>query len=164
MASSRPSTGPRHLDQVEKAGEVAFRDYAAGWLASRRVKGEPLAERTVAGYQDLLDRFLLDTFGDKMLREISRTQVKRWYDEHRPRDADLRARAYSLLRAVLATAVDDEVLMANPAASAAPARSTGSTRSSPPRWPSWLRSPRPCQPATGCSCSWLRSARCASES
>ncbi len=94
---------------------VAFEDYAARWLDRRRVKGRPLAARTLAGYQDLLDRFLLPTFASSPVHTIEREQVERWYDRCAPGHPTYRARAYGLLRAVLASAVDEGHLAANPA-------------------------------------------------
>ena len=41
---------------------VTFSDYAERWLAKRKVKGRPLAARTLSNYHDVLDRFILGTF------------------------------------------------------------------------------------------------------
>ena len=40
-------------------GRAPFATTPSAWLADRKVKGRPLAERTRAGYRDLLDRFIL---------------------------------------------------------------------------------------------------------
>ena len=46
-------------------------DYAPRWLAGRKVQGRPLAERTRDHYQDLLDRFILPTFADVALKDVT---------------------------------------------------------------------------------------------
>ena len=94
---------------------TSFGDFAARWLDTRKVKGRALAERTREGYEDLLDRFILDTFGAKALHAITRDDVDRWYDRTAVNSPTYRARAYSLLRTILASAVDDGHLVVNPA-------------------------------------------------
>jgi len=94
---------------------ISFEDYAARWLAHRKVKGRELADRTRDGYQDLLDRFILPTFATQPVHSISREQVEKWYDRLPADKATYRAKAYSLLRTILASAVDDEYLSVNPA-------------------------------------------------
>lgn len=86
-----------------------FADYARPWLDDR-----PLRPRTRAGYSALLDRFLLPAFGPLPLPEITPERVRRWYAELGPSRPTQRAHAYSLLRTILASAVRDQVLAANP--------------------------------------------------
>lgn len=100
---------------TEATMAVSFADYAARWLKQRKVKGRPLAERTRSGYRDLLDRFILPTFGHLPVHTITREQVDAWYDRTAADRPTYRARAYSLLRTVLASAVDDGHLGVNPA-------------------------------------------------
>ncbi len=74
------------------------------WLGQRKVKGQPLADRTRDHYQDLLDRFILPRFADVELKHISPESVAQWYDSvDRP---TYQAHAYSLLRAIMRTAAD----------------------------------------------------------
>lgn len=94
---------------------VTFGDYAAAWLPARQVKGRPLADRTREGYTDLLDRFILPTFGHLALHTITRDAVDNWYRKTATDRPTYRARSYSLLRTILATAVDDDYLTVNPA-------------------------------------------------
>jgi integrase len=94
---------------------VTFGDYAERWLANRKVKGRPLADRTREGYQDLLDRFILPTFGARPIHLISRDEVEKWYDHTAVNSPTYRARAYSLLRSILASAMDGGYLAVNPA-------------------------------------------------
>jgi integrase len=94
---------------------VSFAVYAERWLSNRKVKGRPLAARTVSGYNDLLRRFILPTFGHLPLHTITREQVEAWYDHTAVDRPTYRTRAYSLLRSILGSAVDDDYLALNPA-------------------------------------------------
>lgn len=79
--------------------------YAPQWLSERKVKGQPLADRTRDHYLDLLDRFILPTFGHLTLKDISPELVAQWYDTLGERPT-YQAHAYSLLRAIMRTAAD----------------------------------------------------------
>lgn len=93
---------------------VTFRAYAEHWVATRKVKGAPLSPRTRDNYEDALTRLLYPTFGSQRLHTITFEQVEAWYD--RPEHARvMRARAYSLFRTILNSAVDDGHLSKNPA-------------------------------------------------
>ncbi len=94
---------------------VSFADYSQRWLTARRVKGRPLADRTLEGYNDVLDKFILPTFRSLPMHTIDRTTIDHWYDRTATGRPTYRARSYSLLRAILATAVDDGYLDVNPA-------------------------------------------------
>ncbi|MFD1826783.1 MULTISPECIES: tyrosine-type recombinase/integrase [Mumia] len=91
---------------ARSASRLTFGEYAARWLAARKVKGQPLADRTRDHYQDLLDRIILPTFGDIALKDISPELVARWYDAAAPETPTYQAHAYSLLRAIMRTAAD----------------------------------------------------------
>ncbi|GCD88760.1 putative prophage phiRv2 integrase [Nocardioides sp. LS1] len=100
---------------VEATMAVRFDEYVARWLKERRVRGRPLAARTVEGYESLLATYINPTFGKRPVHTITKALVNEWY-KTLPEDKETtRARAYSLLRAILATAVEDEHLTANPA-------------------------------------------------
>jgi integrase len=94
---------------------VTFGDYAKRWLANRKVKGRPLADRTREGYTDLLNRFILPTFGARPIHLIYREEVEKWYDHTAVNSPTYRARAYALLRSILASAMDGGYLAVNPA-------------------------------------------------
>jgi integrase len=87
------------------AAPVTVGDYAPRWLVGRRVKGRPLAERTRDHYQDLLDRFILPTFAEIALRDVTPEAVAEWYDTT-AETPTYQAHAYSLLRAIMRTAAD----------------------------------------------------------
>lgn len=81
-------------------------EYAPRWVAARKVKGRALADRTRDHYTELLDRFILPTFGDVALKAITPEAVTHWYDTAMIGRPTYQAHAYSLLRAILATAAD----------------------------------------------------------
>lgn len=87
------------------AAPVTVGDYAPRWLAGRKVNGRPLAERTRDHYQDLLDRFILPTFADLGLKDVTPKAVAEWYDTAADTPT-YQAHAYSLLRAIMRTAAD----------------------------------------------------------
>lgn len=83
--------------------------YAAVWLAERDLK-----PRTREHYGTLLRRLILPTFGPTPVATITPADVRAWWAGLDPARPTLRAHAYSLLRAILATAVVDDVIVANP--------------------------------------------------
>lgn len=90
-------------------GHRTLGDYSATWLDSRELK-----PRTRLLYRGLLDALILPDLGDAPLDRISPTTVRNWYaglDESTP---TRRAHAYSLLRAIFATAVTDDEVPTNP--------------------------------------------------
>ncbi len=91
-----------------------FAAYSASWLASRTARGSALRPRTREMYQSILDHFLLPEFGDHDLREISPAEVREWYSRTLTNRPTLRAHTYGLLRTILATALSDELIDANP--------------------------------------------------
>lgn len=83
-------------------------DYAPGWLRSRN-----LAERTRDHYRQLLRDHILPTFGDQPLPTITPADVRTWFGDL-DTGPTAQAHAYSLLKAILATAVADDLIAANP--------------------------------------------------
>jgi integrase len=88
---------------------MTFEDYANAWLADRTLK-----PRTRAHYRSLLDRLIVPTFGPFALKAISPEAVRRWHVETGTTRPTLRAHAYGLLRTVLASAAQDQLIPANP--------------------------------------------------
>lgn len=91
---------------------TAFRAYADEWLAARKIR-----PRTRDHYRKLLDQWLYPTFGDQPLSAISPTMVRQWFNRSLGADGrgeTMRAHAYTLLKSVLSTAVDDDVIPSNP--------------------------------------------------
>lgn len=106
LISSGDWTPPADRAADKRLRSQTLGDYAPGWLANRKVKGQPLADRTRDHYQDLLDRFILPWFGDVELKAISPEAVAQWYDTAAADRPTYQAHAYSLLRAILRTAAD----------------------------------------------------------
>lgn len=95
---------------------VTFGSWAESWLANRKVKGQPLADRTRAHYRVLLDRHIYPTFEDLPLKAITPDLVDHWYITVGTGAPTIQAHAYSLLRTILGTAVDRNLIAgANPA-------------------------------------------------
>ncbi|ATO63520.2 site-specific integrase [Mycobacterium avium subsp. hominissuis] len=99
---------------VAQRKKVTFADYADTWLANRHVAGRPIKPRTRAHYRALLDDHLLDNFGDRPLASITTAEVREWHAATLVDRPTLRSHAYSLLRTILASAVDDDLIAANP--------------------------------------------------
>ncbi|MFN0027105.1 MAG: hypothetical protein ACKV2O_07975 [Acidimicrobiales bacterium] len=97
------------IDVDLRGGRRLFAEYAESWLSRRT-----LAVRTYELYGQLLHTHLLPTFGSSPLQRISAEQVERWVVESRPKAPVATAKAYRLLRSILATAVDDTLLSRNP--------------------------------------------------
>ena len=88
---------------------VLFGDYAEIWLKDRELK-----PRTRFDYKSLLEK-QLNPWALVSVKDIRPEMVREWHtslDSTRP---TLRSHSYGLLRAILATAVDDGLLAVNPA-------------------------------------------------
>lgn len=83
--------------------------YAATWLAGREVK-----PRTREGYQYLLDALIVPGLGSLRLSQITPARVRAWYAALDPGKRTQRAHVYSLLKAIMRTAVDEEYVNASP--------------------------------------------------
>ncbi|MGQ5226304.1 tyrosine-type recombinase/integrase [Streptomyces sp. yara] len=93
------------------AGKVPFGAYAAAWVRER-----PLAPRTAELYASLLRLHLAPTFGTMAVADITPAAVRTW---RRARlDAGIGpstvAKAYALLRTIMGTAVEDDLIRRNP--------------------------------------------------
>jgi len=97
------------------AGKVPLADYARRWLDER----PQLRPRTRELYEAQLRRHILPTFGLLALRDLRRPAIRTWYagllSGPRP-GASTAAKCYRLLRSILATAVEDELIPKNPVA------------------------------------------------
>ena len=93
-----------------KAAPVLLRAYADAWLAQR-----PLEDRSREQYEQLLRTHVYPTFGDTAVVYITPADVRTWHAALAERTGPTaRANAYDLLRSILRTAVDDELIAANP--------------------------------------------------
>lgn len=116
LISSGSWTPPEERRAARRLRPLTFGEYAEQWLAGRKVRGRPLADRTRDHYRDLLDKHILPTFADYPIASITHDQVDAWYERTLIERPTMRAHAYSLLRTILGTAVDRGVVKtANPA-------------------------------------------------
>lgn len=91
-----------------------FGTYARTWVSTRRTKKGPIKPRTRSEYLRLLDNVLDATFGPMPIPHITPELVDAWWAKL-PRDNPTQnARAYSLLRSVLNTAVERRLIDRNP--------------------------------------------------
>lgn len=94
---------------ARKAATVpTFGEYAETWVSTRQLK-----PRTQHHYRYLLDKHILPTFGDLTITAITPAAIRAWHSTA-TKAATARAHAYALLKAVLATAVEDELIGSNP--------------------------------------------------
>ena len=94
-------------------GKVRLGDYAARWIAQR----PGLRPRTVDLYSWLLDRYIAPQLGGVPLGKLSTPMIREWRANLLGAgvSVSMAAKSYRLLRAVLATAVEeDKILVRNP--------------------------------------------------
>jgi integrase len=98
-----------------RRGREKLADFAERWLEARTVNGKPLAPMTKQGYRGLLRRNIEPTIGQYAVAEITSSVVRDWYSKVAVNaGGDQAAKSYRLLRAILNTAVDDELIGRNP--------------------------------------------------
>lgn len=85
------------------------RDYADSWLRARSIK-----PRTRSHYRRILDRLILPHLGNVQLSQLTSVQVRSWHADLEPDTPVMNAHAYSLLRSIYLTAVNDELVPASP--------------------------------------------------
>ncbi|MGB7449086.1 MAG: site-specific integrase [Ornithinimicrobium sp.] len=99
----------RRAEIKERLAPPEFAEYARQWLTDRSLK-----PRTREGYEHLLRRYLDPEFGDLPVPDLTPAVVRRWWAGLSPEHPTVNARAYALLRAILSTAVTDELIPTNP--------------------------------------------------
>lgn len=99
----------RRAEIKERLAPPTFGEYARQWLADRSLK-----PRTREGYEHLLRRYLDPEFGDLPVPDLTPAVVRRWWAGLSQDHPTVNARAYALLRAILSTAVTDELIASNP--------------------------------------------------
>jgi integrase len=97
-----------------EAGRVLFKEYAEAWVSER----PDLRPKTVERYEGLVRLHLVPVLGNLAVSEIKEPQVRRW--RKRMIESGVGpvtvAKAYRLLKAILNTAVGDELIKRNPCA------------------------------------------------
>jgi len=92
-----------------EAVDTMFGDYARRWVDDRGLK-----PRTKAHYANLLDKRILPTWESVPLTAITPPAVRAWHASVAPGKATTRAHAYSLVRAIMQTALGDGLIERNP--------------------------------------------------
>ena len=101
----------RGLTFDSRAGKKKFKAYAEEWLEGRR-----LGLMTRETYEDTLKRHVYPTFGHLALNRITPELVRKWNRPLAERIPSTAAKAYRILKAILATAVEDQIIPRNPCA------------------------------------------------
>ena len=91
-------------------GKELFGKYAKRWLEQRH----DLAPRTRDQYRSLQNRHLLPAFGTTPIARIEKSQVRSWHAALAKQSPSVAVSAYRHLKAILNTAVEDEILARNP--------------------------------------------------
>jgi integrase len=96
----------------------ALTDYAPRWVDARLTnRGEPLRPRVRDLYAGQLRLHILPTLGPARLAKLTTPRIRDWHANLRGTDgpgASTAAKCYRLLRSILATAVEDGLIPANP--------------------------------------------------
>jgi integrase len=94
---------------VERSDGVTLRDYGKRWMEQRSLR-----PRTRSLYESLLERLILPELGDSQIVALTPSAIRAWHTGLGADHPTQTAHAYALLHAICATAVQDEVLDANP--------------------------------------------------
>lgn len=103
-------------EEAEQArGLVPFKKYAEGWVTTRTNRdGQLLASRTREEYLRYLDDRLAE-FADRPLARITPKEVRTWYAEQLSTGKKTSVgRQYDFMKSVFKSAVEDELIPANP--------------------------------------------------
>ncbi|MET7785104.1 tyrosine-type recombinase/integrase [Streptomyces sp900116325] len=111
--------------QDPDAGAVDFREYALLWVKERR-----LSQTTEELYRRILRLHILPAFEDVDLDQITAPRVRSWRSERLDATGaeTTVAKSYRLLKAILETAVEDELIRRNPCRIRAAGKETAAER------------------------------------
>jgi len=93
-----------------RRGRTTLGEYATQWLAQRT----DLRPRTKEDYGDILRVHLIPKLGERPLGKLSPADVRAWYAGISAVHPGRARKVYRLLRAILNTAVADEIIVRNP--------------------------------------------------
>ncbi|BDX30932.1 putative prophage phiRv2 integrase [Mycobacterium antarcticum] len=94
---------------IERSDGVTLRVYSDNWLEQRQLR-----PRTKQHYESMLERLILPDLGAIKMVTLTPTRVRQWHTGLGVVHSTRNAHAYALLHAICSTAVQDEVLDANP--------------------------------------------------
>jgi integrase len=101
---------PKRRTKEIVARHITFAEYGQTWIDQRNVK-----PRTRIGYQSLFDNHLTPTLGKVALVHLTPESIRAWHAGLGSTHTRRNSHAYGLLHAILATAVTDQLIPANPA-------------------------------------------------
>lgn len=108
-----PSIRKAEALRATQAETVA--EYADRWLTHRRVRGEPLRASTVIDYERSLRLYIKPYLGERPLGDLTRADIRNWHNNQLRSVQDRpKAKAYAVLRAIMNSAVEDELVDVNP--------------------------------------------------
>lgn len=102
-------TSPAHRARAVQNPEGTLAAYSERWVRNRDLK-----PRTHAHYRSLLDKLILPALGGLPLASITPEVVSDWYGDLDKTRPTLRSHAYSLLRTIIGSAVQDRRIETNP--------------------------------------------------
>jgi integrase len=109
------SPAARAAEKARLEASPLFKDYAEQWVATRRTgKGRPIRESTAAGYRAVIKAHLDPTFGEFKVKDITKEAVRAWYRTLDPTKPRMASKAYGQLRAIMNTAVDEDLVATSP--------------------------------------------------
>ena len=94
---------------IERSDGITLRTYSDRWIEQRNLRPS-----TRAHYESMLNRLILPDLGDAKMVTLTPAKVRQWHAELGVGHPTRNAHCYALLHAICATAVQDEVLDANP--------------------------------------------------
>jgi integrase len=96
-----------------RAGRITFAEYAERWMDQHKDRHRP---RTRDLYAGLLRNHIEPTFADVPVSRITTAAVREWHADKLAHGSapSIAAKSYRLLRTILATAVEDDLLARNP--------------------------------------------------
>jgi integrase len=103
-------TSPEARKEVEVKRRAALQANTVRSFAERYVEGRGLRATTKAGYRQLLASRILPHFGDAPLQSVTLSEIKRWHASLDAGSAASNAAAYRLLRSLLQSAEEEELI------------------------------------------------------
>jgi integrase len=117
---------PAERRSAYDAKTLTLAAYATAWLAERQLK-----PRTAEHYRRLLERFVVPTLGAIRIAALTPAIIRTWYAALDASAPTQRAHTYALVKAICKTAVDDELLAANPCRIAGAGQTKRASRTTP---------------------------------
>lgn len=109
LASERRKIDLGTWGAIERSDGITLRTYSTQWLEQRQLRS-----RTRLLYESMLERLILPELGDVKLVTLTPARIREWHTALGTVHETRNAHAYALVHAICATAVQDEVLDANP--------------------------------------------------